>query len=135
MTLFSASEDLALRTLRYVYGSLNRLTYLAGLKDPSGNYHHWGIARVHSDEECNRAALEAHHEVVHEMLRKPISEMLLEVQRYGEADITPDAFSADMSRWMPQGSSKAAETHLKSVLHALSELTSSPGQTFDRPAA
>jgi Lon protease-like protein len=140
MNLFSASEDLATRTLKHVNGTLRRLLYLVTLRDPDGNYHHWGMARVFGDEESIRAAQEAHKEVLNEVLRKSVRELWEELEaadrlegRATKSEIQELVAQGRMV--VPPGCSEAAECHLSSVLHALSELAQAPAAASTRPAA
>lgn len=140
MNLFSASEDLAERTLKHVDGTLRRLLYLVTLRDLDGNYHHWGMARVFGDEASVRAAQEAHKEVIHEVLRKSLRELWEELETTGELvgrapNSEIEELRAQGRRVVPPGCSEAAESHLNSVLHALSELARTPSGASTRPAA
>jgi hypothetical protein len=140
MNLFSPSEDLAVRTLKHVHGTVRRLFYLATLRDKDGNYRHWGMARVFGDEASTLAAQEAHREVLNEMLRKPLEELWRELAsaeaNQGEQVRSQiEELAASGRLVVPPGCSEAAECHLSSVLHALRELAQTPAGNSNRPAA
>lgn len=140
MNLFSASEDLAARTLKHVDGTLRRLLYLVTLRDLDGNYHHWGMARVFGDEASIRAAQEAHKEVLNEVLRKPLHELWGELETTdGSGGRAPKSVIEKLTALgrmvVPPGCSEAAECHLRSVLHALNELARALAGASNRPAA
>lgn len=138
MNLFSASEDLAIRTLKHLPGVLSRLLYLVTLRDDEGNYRHWGMARVFGDDASMQAAREAHKEAFNEVLRKPLHELWTELANPEKPEAAEDQLrelSVAGRNLVPAGCSEAAEYHFSSVLHALHELAQSPAGTSNRPAA
>src|SRR4051812_39428453 len=75
MRFRSAREDLYETTLRAFNGVLARIEYLAGLRQPSGRYEHWGMARVHGEPAVEAALQEAHVQTMNAVLRKPLAEL------------------------------------------------------------
>src|SRR6059058_1435485 len=60
MTLKSALEDVLDTTLAAVSGIIGKLEYIAGLRDGSKKYTHWGFQRLHGEEATEQALAEAH---------------------------------------------------------------------------
>jgi hypothetical protein len=140
MYLLSASEDLAIRTLRHLPGALSRLLYLVTLRDDDGNYRHWGMARVFGDEAAMQAASEAHKAAFNEVLQKPLEELWCELadleKRGGIAKAQRlDELALAGQKLIPADCSEAAEYHFSSVLHVLRELAQSSAESSNRPAA
>jgi hypothetical protein len=140
MNLFSASEDLAIRTLKHLPGALARLLYLVTLRDKDGNYRHWGMAQVFGDEASMQAAREAHKEAFNEILRTPLQKLWSELANPGRSDApVPEVQLRELAmagrKLIPADCSEAAECHFNSVLHALRELAQSSAGTSNRPAA
>ena len=138
MKLLSAAQDLTIRTLENVQGTLGKLLYLGSLRDPEGRYIHWGMAQVHGDEESQAAAKDAHAAALKAVLRKPISEL------WNEVAGSPDAKDQGRKRQqvlkaqtnlLPEGCSRRSESHFNSVLRALAELDREQKQDPTRPAA
>jgi len=76
MTLLSASEDLRYRTLDALSGALEKLAYLASLRDETGQYRHWGMNRIYGERAAAAALAEVHTQAWIEVLRTPIPELL-----------------------------------------------------------
>lgn len=138
MKLLSAAEDLAIRTLENVSGSLGKLLYLGSLRGPDGRYCHWGLARVHGDAESQVAAKEAHAAALKEVLRKPIRQLWGEVESSSDpnaAGIKRELASQGESKLLPEGCSRRSESHFNSVRRALGELSRARKRRPTRPAA
>jgi len=138
MKLLSAAEDLALRTLENVNGSLGKLLYLGNLRGSDGRYCHWGLAQVHGETESEIAAKDAHTAALKEVLRKPIQELWNEVAE--TADSNEKAKKRELvlqgqAKLLPEGCSRRSESHFNSVLRALAELDRAQKQGSTRPAA
>ncbi len=138
MKLLSAAEDLAIRTLENVNGSLGKLLYLGNLRGSDGRYCHWGLAQVHGAAESEIAAKDAHAAALKEVLRKPIQELWNEVAGSTESKDTGSKRELVLkpeTKLLPEGCSRRSESHFNSVLRALAELDRArkPGST--RPAA
>lgn len=127
MTLSSAVQDLQETTLRALFGLLRKLEYVAGLRDPQGNYSHWGLNRVYGDHAARRAMANAHRSVLSHILAMPIRKLLEDVEKSSEtAGIKPEAYVERLTisgqRLLPQDPGAGSARHLSSVLHALSSL-------------
>src|SRR5439155_23790795 len=59
MTLKSACEDVLDTTLAAVSGIIGKLEYIAGLRDGSKKYTHWGVQRLHGEQATQQAVAEA----------------------------------------------------------------------------
>src|SRR5262249_11251795 len=127
MTLNSALEDLRATTLIALSGTLRKLRYLAGLRDASGNYRHWGLERVHGEPAAAKAIGEEHRLLVSEVLSTPIHELLADVEENSQQDGVPvEVYVQKLSRdskLLPPEPGPGTEKHLNSVLYALSSLT------------
>lgn len=130
MTLISALEDLQETTLRAISGCLRKLEYVAGLRDPTGNYAHWGLVRVYGEGSAEKALAEAHRTLLSEVLSTPLRNLEEEATCSSEsAGVAPKRYLEQLSggRLLPPSPGAGSARHLSSVLHALSSLL--PGQT------
>lgn len=129
MTLNSALEDLRATTLKAISGTLRKLQYLAGLRDSSGTYTHWGLARVHGELAAAKAIAEEHRSLVSTVLATPIEGLIADVKQCSElAGLPPQEFVKQLAHGpdlLPPEPGAGAAGHLSSVLHALSSLLSS----------
>lgn|SRR5512133_3001548 len=136
MPLFSASEDLAIRTLRSIRSALQRLRYLASLRDSEGNYHHWGMEWSYGQHECGWAVRDAHRDALTEILRRPLPELWNELLLEESTPLKQtEEIRNSFAGLLPPACSKAAESHLNAVLLALIELARTREQTSSHPAA
>ncbi len=138
MKLLSAAEDLAIRTLDNVGGSLGKLLYLGALRGSDGRYSHWGLAQVHGEAESQSAAKDAHAAALKEVLKKPIQELWKEVK--GDSTRKAPTIQRELilqgeAKLLPEGCSRRSESHFNSVLRALAELDRAQTQDPTRPAA
>jgi len=129
MARHSAQQDLRDTSLKSIQGGLNKLQYLADLRDSSDSpYSHWGLARIHGEEAASRALADEHRRLLAIVLATPVEKLLQDVQRCSEVcGTTPEAFveklcARKVSSLLPPGSDSATEAHLSSVLAALSAL-------------
>jgi hypothetical protein len=130
MTLKSALQDLRETTLGAVSGLLAKLTYLGSLRRREGGYRHWGLSLIHGDEASERALKAAHSEVLSDVLRKPLSELVEDLQTSSACGTeSPREYVERMRQQMggllaaPQD--RASASHLNSVLLGLSKLEKS----------
>jgi hypothetical protein len=144
MKLLSASEDLTIRTLENMKGTLRKLLYLGHLRDSTGSYRHWGLSQVHGEAESQTAFRNAHKSVLKEVLRKPIGELWKEAVEMSPASARANRQAthaqlhrvlAEESRLLPDGCSRRSECHFNSVLRALVELESSQARESTHPVA
>jgi hypothetical protein len=132
MARHSAQQDLRDTSLKSIRGGLNKLQYLADLRDSKDSpYSHWGLARVHGEQAASRALADEHRRLLAIVLASPIEKLWQDVRQCSEVcGIGPEAFveklcSRKISSLVPPGSDSATEAHLSSVLAALSALVKS----------
>lgn len=130
MTFLSASEDLRYRTLGAFEGALEKLAYLARLRDEAGQYRHWGMSRTYG-EQAATALAEAHTQVWIEVLRTPIPELLRQLG--GMETTARAAVMEEVKNYRrlscPADLSGGAVRHFNSVLLALECLSRSVDAT------
>jgi len=139
MSLNSALEDLQETTLRAVAGCLNKLEYLAGLRDKGGGYEHWGLARVYGDSAAKKALARAHRALLSKVLAMPIRKLAEDAKQSSEvAGIAPDVYVERLATTspdlLPNGPGAGSARHLSSVLHALSSLLKNPAGDANLPS-
>ncbi len=132
MARHSAQQDLRDTSLKSIQGGLNKLQYLADLRDSEDSpYTHWGLARVHGEQAASRALADEHRRLLAAVLAMPLEKLWQDVQRCSEVcETTPEVFveklcARKISSLLPPGSDSATEAHLSSVLSALSALVQS----------
>lgn len=139
MSLYSALEDLHETTLRAFVGCLNKLEYLAGLRDKQGGYEHWGLARVYGDLAAKKALARAHRSLLSKVLAMPIRKLAEDAKESSAAaGLPPDAYVERLAtaspNLLPQGPGAGSARHLSSVLHALSSLLKNPKGDANPPS-
>jgi hypothetical protein len=78
-----AYEDLWSRTLSKIPGDLNRLIYLASLRDyNSGRYHHAGLESHFGVTASNQAVESAHRELFWKLIRSALKDLVSELELY-----------------------------------------------------
>ena len=86
----AAYDDLCQRTLAKVTGDLNRLIYLASMRDyNSGRYHHAGLAGQFSEEAARQALETAHRELFWKLTTSPLEELVRQLEAYVQASHEP----------------------------------------------
>jgi hypothetical protein len=113
MRFRSAKEDLYETTLRGCHGLLARIEYLAGLRQPSGRYEHWGMARVHGQPAVEAALEEAHVQTMNAMLRKPIAEL------YAESEQQAGILKHQAAELLPPATDELRAAHFNLIWGAL----------------
>jgi len=133
MALLSAQEDLRDTSLKAVSGGLNRLQYLADLRDRgSSTYSHWGLARVYGPEAASQALAQEHRQLTAALLAAPLASLLEDLRKCSEVvGIAPAAFAKRLNArstqsLLPPNPGAGSERHLSSVLAALSALIDVP---------
>ena len=139
MTIKSALEDLSRSTLRALSGYLQKLEYLAGLRQ-KGEYAHWGFGKVHGQTTAARALGEAHRDAVSTVLSTPLARLLDDVQQSTKGDQQPaeeylEGLSKKGEELLPANPGPGASRHLSSVLHALLGLVRSRERNATRRAS
>jgi hypothetical protein len=139
MTLHSALEDLQETTLTALAGCLNKLEYLSGLRDKTGNYEHWGFSRVYGDLAAQKALARAHRSQLSKILAMPIRKLVQDAKQSSQvAGLAADAYIERLAtaspNLLPPGPGAGSARHLNSVLHALSSLLKTPKADANPPA-
>jgi len=116
MRFRSARDDLEEVTLAAVPGLVARLRYLAGLREEDGRYRHWGLAKLHGEEEAEEALERAHREVTARLLRQPLAEL------YAEAEDVAGALEQPAERLLPGNADALVRAHFSSVWDALASV-------------
>jgi hypothetical protein len=81
-----AAEDLRRRTLPEIPRSLDRLIYLASMRDyNTGLYYHDGLAARFTQEAACEALADCHREAFRDLLGKPLKELVAQMEAYVEA--------------------------------------------------
>lgn len=127
MTLRSALQDLRETTLAAITGLLAKLTYLASLRRSEGGYLHWGLSLIHGEESSERALKAAQTEVLSNVLRTPISQLVEDLRESSQnnnqsAEAYVDSMRGQFRKLLPSAEDTASAAHLNSVLTALSSL-------------
>lgn len=82
----AASQDLRSRTLSQIPQSLDRLIYIASMRDyNTGLYHHEGLALRFSEEAACEALADCHREAYRELLSCSLEEIVAQLHAYMEA--------------------------------------------------
>ena len=89
MDVQAASRDLRLRTLSQIPQPLDRLVYLASMRDyNTGIYHHDGLASRFSEEVACEALADCHREAFRELLTSLLEDIVNQLRAYMEASRT-----------------------------------------------
>ena len=81
--VIAAGEDLRRRTLFHAPRALDRLIYLASMRDyNTGLYHHEGLASRYSAEATCEALADSHREAFRELLASPLENLVEELETY-----------------------------------------------------
>ncbi len=135
----SPSEDFAKKTLGALSGTLEKLHYVAGLKQGNGIYSHWGMTRVHGEVSANLAISQAHSVVFLSVLRTPVRVLWEEVDararelNTGVGDYISGLMEME-DRLVPAKLQGGARRHFNSVLLALCSLAGVPERRVGRAA-
>jgi len=85
MKFFPAFDDFMIRSVAAIPGTWERLRYVAGLRQSDGGYAHWGMTRTYGADVAQRTMRSAHEEVLRDVLRTPLSDLLDEVSTEPES--------------------------------------------------
>ncbi len=92
MEVVRAAEDLRRRTLVGVNEPLDRLIYLASMRDyNTGLYYHAGLAMRFGDDVACEAVAECHEEAYWQLLASPLKSVVEQIESYAERSRTPAA--------------------------------------------
>jgi hypothetical protein len=109
----SASRDLRLRTLSHYPHALDRLIYLASLRDyNTALYHHDGLALRFSEEAACEALADSHREAYRQLVSSTLEEIVDQVQAYMQSTgDDPGEFLAAWKGLKPYQVAIPAESH------------------------
>ena len=78
-----AMKDVWQRTLAQIATTFGKVAHLASLRNEnSGQYEHFGLAQLYSDEEADRVLGLSHHQVFREWLNFPLEEQRQDLENY-----------------------------------------------------
>ena len=78
-----AMEDVWERTLSQIPTTFGKVAHLASLRNEnSGQYEHFGLAQLYSDEEADRVLGLSHHQVFREWLNFPLEKQRQDLEVY-----------------------------------------------------
>ena len=78
-----AMKDVWRRTLAQIATTFGKVAHLASLRNEnSGQYEHFGLAQLYSDEEADRVLGLSHHQVFREWLNFPLEEQRQDLENY-----------------------------------------------------
>lgn len=126
MTLTSATEDFASRTLDGLGSDFRRLAYLATLQGPGG-YDHWGLERKHGREAAADAIARAHTAVFLRILEMTVAHAAADLhQAAGEEQRGDAEFLNGLaqlgSALVPRHTGGGSAKHLQWILFLLAKL-------------
>ncbi len=130
MSLYSAADDFALKTLASVPGVLGKLKYVSSLRRLDGSYHHWGLERSFGERSA-REAIESHHrELLLKILRMPVKDVLEDaIVSASAAEMGVPEYVAvlrlEADQLVPADVAGGSVRHFTSVLQALVSLAPS----------
>jgi hypothetical protein len=132
MRFRSAKEDLHQTTLAAFRGCLERMEYLAGLRQADRHVHrhadgpthgqahdryeHWGLTRVYGEPAVQGALREAHVAVMDALLRTPMPDI------YREAEQRPDIFERLPAELLPPAVDALRAAHFSLVWAAMASV-------------
>jgi hypothetical protein len=108
----AASQDLRLRTLSQIPQPLDRLIYLASMRDyNTGLYHHDGLASRFSEEAACEALADCHREAYRQLLSCSLEEIVAQLHDYMQSTTSdPTEFLAAWKGLRPYQVAVPAET-------------------------
>ncbi len=81
-----AMKDVWQRTLSQIPTTFGKVAHLASLRNEnSGQYEHFGLAQLYSDEEADRVLGLSHHQVFREWLNFPLEKQRQDLENYLES--------------------------------------------------
>jgi hypothetical protein len=127
MTLYSAAEDFAVKSLSSVPGTLAKLRYVSELRREDGQYEHWGLLRIYGERAVQLAIEETHRELVLQILRMPLRELLADARQCAEHQQTDvreyvRRLYVDADKLIPGDLGGGSARHFSTVLQSVSSL-------------
>jgi hypothetical protein len=129
MTFLSAYEDFVTRTLASLRGALAKLVYLGSLRDPAGDYRHWGMSRTFGQSRTSEVLAQAHAEAWLEVLRTPIPALFAQ-----DLEMGSETWRGQREKLTPPEVSGGTKRHFNSILLALSLLSQATKEPNQRAA-
>ena len=81
--VLAAADEFRRRTLSHTTGPLDRLIYLASMRDyNTGLYYHQGLAARFSNEAACEALADCHREAFEELLSSPLADLVEQLETY-----------------------------------------------------
>ncbi len=112
----TALERIRENALSKFRGRLDRLAYLAEMRDPVGQYSHWGLAKVYGEASVGQAAEDAHGAAFIDVLRAPIPELA------EEPVVGAPFFQQELTLLSPANHHGGCKQHLRMLRYVLSSL-------------
>ena len=134
MTFQSPFDDFVLNSLAPIPGLLDKLDYVASLRQGDGSYCHWGLARVHGESAAQQAASEAHRQLFTRILSTPLAHLLDDVTHSQKGlSLGVKEYLGYLTQRLPAlappGAGDGPRLHFNSVLHAVSALARAQSHT------
>jgi hypothetical protein len=126
MPLLTANEDFLARSLAPLSGLWERLAYVAGLRNSTGRYEHWGMAQTHGRNTAQKAMAAAHSELFQQTLSTPLREL----QEPFSRAIRPTG----KENLVPEDTKGCCPEHMEYVVEALTALSRQAKQNVSRAA-
>jgi len=135
--LISSADDFSQTSLAAVSGTLEKLQYIAGLRQANGEYFHWGMARTHGEATASHAIGQAHANVFLSVLRTPIRRLWEDAGKSAQGrGAEPAEFLTHLlekgDQLIPEDLQGGARRHFNSVLQALCSLAGLPAPKVGR---
>lgn len=118
MSLLSATEDFRNRTLATWESVLEKLTYVAGLRNSNGTYSHWGMERTHGAEAAQHSLSANHSEVWLEVLQTPLPQLVAHMEAMDTSE-REDLLAKLRAAMPPQELRGGTVSHFNSTVLAL----------------
>jgi hypothetical protein len=136
--LKSPKDDFA-RSLDALPNTIDKLNYVSGLRQPNGDYFHWGMSRSHGDETANVTIAQAHSDLFGLTLKTPLRWLWEEVdtaalRTQNNEENEWGGLPGPAEKLIPADLKGGSERHFRSVLLALSLLAASQEQKARRGA-
>jgi hypothetical protein len=124
MDVQAAADDMRRRTLSQIQRPLDRLIYLASLRDyNTGVYYHDGLASRYSDDAVCEALSDCHREVFRQLFFCSLEELVVQLEGYADStNASPASFIAAWQGLEPYRVSIPAETDSVSAAFFFSNL-------------
>src|SRR3954468_24619815 len=125
MPLVTANRDF-LRSLNAVPGHWNKLYYLARLREET-SYEHWGLFKIHGEEQATEAMAEVHRILATETLHRTIPQLIDDLDRFceqgGEGSLRLVAELVEKGELsLPPETPKTPSKHFSYVMSVVSSL-------------